>query len=150
MVCEWTDLDATRLTIVDLRSKMGASVGRRVTVAGEVELRRLAVSKFHKKGDVDVNIPAGCTRGREITFVAVLAPIDGYASGCTGGFGNKATYEEEKVYNRFEKNYVSHIFCLLLGCVVGYWFTSFYKRLCSLKEKVIFVCSFFNVIIFFF
>lgn len=130
---------------------MGASVGRRVTVAGEVELRRLAVSEFDKKGDVDVNIPAGGTRGGEITFVAVLAPVDGYASACIGGFGKKAAYEEEKRYNRLKKNYVSHVFandvfCLLLGFVVCYSLTFFHKRLWSIKEKVIFVCFFFIVI----
>ncbi|KAF2572289.1 hypothetical protein F2Q70_00000429 [Brassica cretica] len=86
----WTNyLDATRLTIFDLRAKMGASVGSRVAVAGKVELRRLAVSEFHKKGDVDVSIPAGGTCGREITFVAVLAPVDGYASVCIRGFAKK-------------------------------------------------------------
>ena len=60
---------------------MGASVSRRVAVAGKVELRRLTVSEFHKKGDVDVSIPAGGTCGGETTFEAVLAPVDGYASG---------------------------------------------------------------------
>lgn len=89
---------------------MGASVGRRVAVASEVEFRCLAISKFHKKGDVGVSIPAGGTRGREITFVAVLAPVDGYsASGCIGGFGNKAANKKEKVCSRLEKIYVSHV-----------------------------------------
>lgn len=89
---------------------MGASVGRRVTVAGEVELRCLAVSEFYEKGDVDVSIPAGSTRCREITFVSVLAPVDGYATRCIRMFGNKDTFEEEERYNRLQKIYVSHIF----------------------------------------
>lgn len=109
---------------------MGASVGRRVAVAGKVELRCLTISEFHKKGDVDVSIPAGGTCGREITFVAILAPIDGYAtSGCIGGFGNKAAYEEEKVYNMLEKINVSHVFCHLCGYVfVCYCLTSFFVK----------------------
>jgi hypothetical protein len=90
---------------------MGASVRRRVAVAGKVELRCLAISEFHKKGDVDVSIPAGGTRGREVTFVSVLAPIDGYAtSGCIGGFAKRAAYEEKKVYNMLAKSHVGHVF----------------------------------------
>ena len=60
---------------------MGASVSRRVAVAGKVELRRLTVSEFHKKGDVDVSIHAGGTCGGETTLEEVLAPVDGYEYG---------------------------------------------------------------------
>lgn len=92
-------LDAEALAFDDVGAEAGASVGKGVTVAGEVENGRPAVAEGGEEGEVDKAVVAGGAGGGEGALVAVLSPVDGDAAGVRPGEGGEEDEgaEEEEV-----------------------------------------------------
>jgi len=97
------------LAVLDFGAELCAGIGGGVAVASQVHFWGLAIAKFVEESYVYVSVsPCGTCFG-EGTLVAVLAPVDGYATGMRGS--SKSEEEEGKKKRKSMRVFALSHFC---------------------------------------